>query len=232
MNTMCSAVKPLNPNQRSKPPVHPQPALERIIEISSLDVVTVHTLSTDRRSLMIQEYKDRVLLKEVKVSPEEIEAYFRDHPEEFRESRVVVLRQILLDDPEEARRLSGILKADPGQFPVLARQSSIAPDRGQPRQYEEGELPEPLRAAVFALAPGEISEPLEDDGRVRIFQAVDQHEGKDLTLPEARGKIRLLLLQRRAEETLARAVADLKKEARIRVHLENLPFPYQGAYGP
>ena len=184
-----------------------------------------------RRSLMIQVYKDRVLLREVKVEPEEIETYFREHPEEFRESRAVVLRQILLDDAGEARRLADILKADPGQFPVLARQNSIAPDRGQPRQYEEEELPEQLRAPVFALAPGEISEPLEDAGKVRIFQAVDQHEGKNLSLPEAKGKIRLLLLQRRAEETLARALADLKKEARIRVHLDHLPFHYQGEYG-
>lgn len=184
-----------------------------------------------RRNLLIQEFKDHVLLKEIRVAPEEVDAYYREHPQEFREARAVILRQILLEDEAEAKRILSIVKTDPGQFQVLAERHSASPDRGQPRPYEEQDLPESIRAMVFALSPGQISDVVEEGGKYRIFQAVDKHEGKNLGLEEVRKKIEGTLLQRKAEEALARAMTELKSTARIRVQRRNLPFSYRGDYG-
>ena len=107
-----------------------------------------------RSTLLIQEYKDRFLLKDVRVEPSEVQAYFLDHPEEFEQSRVVVLRQILLDDPSEAKRVQAELEEDPTRFPILAQRSSISPDKGQPRPYPEEDLPESVRQAILSLSPG------------------------------------------------------------------------------
>jgi parvulin-like peptidyl-prolyl isomerase len=184
-----------------------------------------------RRNLLIEEYKDRVLLKGVKVEPSEVEEYFQNHPEEFRQSRVLVLRQILLDDPEEAKRVAGELKAEPAQFPVLAERYSLSPDKGQPRQFEEEDLPEEVRQAVVALSPGQISGLVGDGDKFRIFQMVDRRESKSQTLEEARRRIEVLLLQRKAEEALRQALDGMRGAAAIQVHRENLPFAYQGEYG-
>ena len=184
-----------------------------------------------RRNLLIQEYKDRVLLKDVKVSHEEVEAYFREHPEEFQQSRVVLLRQILVGDPEEAKRLAAELKEDPSRFPVLAQQSSISPDKGEPRGFAESELPEPVRQAVRSLSPGQVSDLVVDADKVRIIQLVDRREGISQSLEEAGHRIEVLLLQRKAEERLQQALEGIRQTATIQVHQENLPFSYKGDYG-
>jgi peptidyl-prolyl cis-trans isomerase C len=184
-----------------------------------------------RNNLLIEEYKDQVLLREVRVGPEEVEAYYRDHPQEFREARAVVLRQILLEDAAEAHQILMRLKEAPDQFQLLAERHSVSPDKGQPRPYEEEELPESMRATVFALEPGQISGVVEEAGKYRIFQAVDRHDGKNQTLEEARKKIEVMLLQRRAEESLSRSLDVLKSKARIQIHKKNLPFTYKGEYG-
>jgi parvulin-like peptidyl-prolyl isomerase len=184
-----------------------------------------------RRNLLIQEFKDQVLLREVRVGPEEVEAYYRDHSQEFREARAVVLRQILLEDAGAAKQILSILKEDPGQFQVLAERHSASPDRGQPRPYEEEDLPESMRTMIFALSPGQVSEVVEEGGRYRIFQAVDRHEGKNQTLDEVRKKIEAMLLQRKADEALSRSLYEVKRSARITVHAKNLPFTYRGEYG-
>jgi len=184
-----------------------------------------------RRNLLIQEYKDRVLLKDVKVSPEEVQAYFREHPEEFQQSRVVVLRQILMEDPEEAKSLAAQLKEDPTRFPLIAKQHSLSPDKGEPRGFEESELPQPALEAVTALAPGQVSGLVADGDKVRIFQLVDRREGKSQSLEEAGRRIEVLLLQRKAEEALRLALEGIRQTATIQVHQESLPFPYQGDYG-
>ena len=184
-----------------------------------------------RRNLLIQEYKDRVLLKNVKVDPAEVEAYFHEHPEEFQQSRVVVLRQILLDDPAESKRLEAELKQDPDKFSILAQHSSLSPDKGQPRQFEEEDLPDSVKQAVLTLSPGEVSGLVGDGDKIRIFQMVDKRDGKSQTLEEARRRIEVLLLQRKAEATLRQALEGLRASAKIQVHRENLPFTYQGEYG-
>lgn len=184
-----------------------------------------------RRNLMIQDYKDGVLLKEVRVEPEEAEAYYRDHPGEFREARAVILRQILLEDALEAQQILGQLKESPDLFQVLAERHSVSPDKGQPRPYQEEELPESMRAMVFALSPGQVSDVVEHAGKYRIFQAVDKLEGKSQTFEEARKKIEGTLLQRKAEEALSRSLAQVKRAARIQIHQKNLPFAYQGEFG-
>src|SRR5262245_44543620 len=76
-----------------------------------------------RRDLLIQEFKDQILLKDLKVAPEEIEAYFQEHPAEFQQSRVIVLRQILLEEAADAKRVGDELRADPARFPLLAQRA-------------------------------------------------------------------------------------------------------------
>lgn len=184
-----------------------------------------------RRNLLIQEYKDRVLLKDVRVEPAEIESYFRDHPQEFQQARVIVLRQILLEDSQDAHKMLEELGSDPAQFPLLAQRASLSPDKGQPRPFQEEELPEPVRQAIADLQPGQVSRSVEDGGKFRIFQLVDRREGKTQTLQEARAKIEVMLLQRKAEETLRAAIGEMRGATAIRVHRDNLPFAYQGEYG-
>jgi len=184
-----------------------------------------------RRNLLIQEYKDKVLLKDLKVSPAEIEDYFRAHPEEFQESRVVVLRQILMENSEDAKQVEAELKQDANRFPQLAQQNSLSPDKGQPRTVDEAELPDPVKEAIRSLAPGQVSVPVEDGDKVRVFQMVERREGKSQSLEEAGRRIEVLLLQRKAEEMLQRTLDALRKTAAIRVFPENLPFPYRGDYG-
>ena len=184
-----------------------------------------------RRSLLIQEYKDRVLLKGLEVSPAEIEAYFREHPAEFQQSRVVVLRQILMENSEEAKQVEAELKKDASRFPALAELKSLSPDKGMPRTLEEAELPDAVKEAVLSLKPGQISEPVADGDKVRVFQMVDKREGKSQSLEEAGRRIEVLLLQGKAEALLQRTLDEMRKTAAIRVFRENLPFTYQGEYG-
>ena len=50
-------------------------------------------------------------------------------------------------------------------------------------------------------------------------------------IEEVRKKIERILLQSKAEEALSRALSEVKRDARITVHVENLPFTYEGEYG-
>jgi len=183
-----------------------------------------------RQSVMLQKVKDKAVLSKVEVTPGEVDDYLKKQPEATRVPRSVVLRQILIDDKSLADRLSAQLARDPSRFEALARDNSVAPDKGQARTYTEEELPVELREALFKLEPGKVSPVLENAGTFLIFQLVRKMEAKDADLDDVRHRVQLELFRKKGEQALERYVADLKKDTEIHVNRAVLPFAYAGEY--
>jgi parvulin-like peptidyl-prolyl isomerase len=183
-----------------------------------------------RQSMVLQKVKDQAVLSKVQVTPGEVEDYFKKQPDMFRVPRAVVLRQILLDDRGQAERLAAALAADPAKFETLAREHSVAPDKGQARKYTEEELPVELREPLFELREGEVGRPLEFAGRWLLFQVVARLEAENQDLADVRRRIQMELFQKKGEQALERFIANLKKETEIRVNRAILPFQYNGEY--
>jgi peptidyl-prolyl cis-trans isomerase SurA len=183
-----------------------------------------------RQSLVLQKVKDAAVLSKVQVTAGEVEDYFKRQPDLFRAPRALVLRQILMDDGGEAGRVRSALVSDPARFEALARDHSVAPDRGQARLYAEEELPVDLRDSLFALKPGEISPVLEHAQRFLVFQLVRFVEARDQDLDEVKRRIQMDLFREKSEQALQRYIADLKKATEVRVNRAILPFNYNGEY--
>ena len=183
-----------------------------------------------RQSVIIQKVKDKAVLSKVEVTPGEVEDYLKKQPEVARIPRSVVLRQILIDDKSQADRVSAQLARDPSRFEALARENSVAPDKGQARNFTEEELPVELRETLFSLEPGKVSPVLENAGTYLIFQLVRKMEAKDADLGEARHRVQLELFRKKGEQALERYIADLKKDTEIHVNRAVLPFEYAGEY--
>ncbi len=183
-----------------------------------------------RQGLVLQKVKDKAVLSKVEVTPGEVEDYLKRQPEAARVPRSVVLRQILIDDRSLADRLAEQLVSDPSRFEVLARENSVAPDKGQARSFAEEQLPVELRDALFRLAPGQASPVMENAGRYLIFQMVRKMEPMDADLSEVRHRLQLELYRKKGEQALERYIADLKEETEIHVHRAILPFEYTGEY--
>lgn len=183
-----------------------------------------------RQGLVLQKVKDRAVLSKVEVTPGEVEDYLKKQPETARVPRSVVLRQILIDDKSLADRLAAQLARDPARFEVLARENSVAPDKGQARSYAEEQLPVELREALFQLDPGQASPVMENAGSYLIFQLVRKMEPRDADLTEVKRRIQLELFRKKGEQALERYIADLKKDTEIHVNRAVLPFEYAGEY--
>jgi len=183
-----------------------------------------------RQGLVLQKVKDAAVLSKIEITPGEVEDELKRQPELMRPDREVVLRQILVDDRSLAERLARQLAAEPQSFEAVAREHSVAPDRGQARSYGEDELPVELRGPLFDLEPGQVSGALEHAQRFLIFQLVRKIEDRPQDQEEVRQNIRMQLFQKKGEQALEQFIADLKKETEIRVNRSILPFDYTGEY--
>jgi peptidyl-prolyl cis-trans isomerase C len=82
------------------------------------------------------------------------------------------LRQIIVASRSEAEKLRALL-LEGADFAALARQHSLDPTRardGELGSVARGELLPELEAAAFALAPGELSRPIQSRRGFHLLQ--------------------------------------------------------------
>ncbi|MCG8455819.1 MAG: peptidyl-prolyl cis-trans isomerase [Holophagales bacterium] len=155
------------------------------------------------------------------IPEEELETFYRQHPERFHQAPRRLLRHVFRralgegesgEDPltvlaqVRARALAG----EP--FEDLARAWSQSENRrrgGEVGWVERGMLPQPLEDAVFALGRGELSDPIPGEEGALLFYVEDAVEEKDFPFEDVRLPLRRLLLLRRANEQVAAAARDI-----------------------
>jgi PPIC-type PPIASE domain len=166
-------------------------------------------------------------IPEVRVSDEEVAAYFREHPEEFELDEEIRLRQILVPTMNEARDVRRRLVKEPNSFETLARsvsRSPEAPSGGLMGTFTRGQLPPELEKAAFALAPGATSEIVETSLGYHILRVEARQPARSAGLEEAQSRIRARLVRDKTDRQMRELVASLLQRAKVN-HAAALSVP-------
>ena len=154
----------------------------------------------------------------VKVSDDEVAAYYREHPEDFHRPETLALRQILVPTSNEARDVRRRLEKEPRSFESIAREQSKGPEAetgGLMGTFARGQLPKELEAAAFALPPGGLSAIVETSLGFHVLRAEERQAAREETLEEAAPRIRARLEGQKAERNVRQFVSDLMAKAKV-----------------
>lgn len=149
---------------------------------------------------------------------EAIAAYYRDHPDEFRDPERVTLRQVVVATENEARDVRRRVQDDPKQFDLLARSASRSPEAangGLMGTFARGELPEELERPAFALAVGTVSEVVRSPIGYHVLRVEARDPARDLTLPECRDRIAATLARQSSDQNVRQFVRGLMARAKV-----------------
>jgi peptidyl-prolyl cis-trans isomerase C len=166
-------------------------------------------------------------MPEVRVTDEEVAAYFREHPEEFQLDEEITLRQILVPTMNEARDVQRRLIKEPKSFETLARgvsRSPEAPSGGLMGTFTRGQLPPELEKAAFALAPGATSEIIGTSLGYHILRVEARQPARSAGLEEAQSRIRARLVRDKTDRQMRELVASLLQRAKVN-HAAALSVP-------
>jgi peptidyl-prolyl cis-trans isomerase C len=180
-----------------------------------------------RRALLAQKFREERVLMGLSVSMEEIADYYEDHRDEFRHSARLVLRQILLEDPEEAKKIRRELLRDRSRFQEIAEERSLAPDGGRARAYDEADLPPQLLEAVAGVNEGQISKVSTSAMGSQLFLVEKRELEREMGMEEAADRIRVVLLQEKGRSAYENMMQTLREQAELVIREENIPFAYQ-----
>ncbi len=183
-------------------------------------------------SLKIQQYLHDKLLRNLEVSEEECLEYYNGNLSDFVRNDMVHIREILVDDPEQAEKIQASLKANRNQnFAELARTHSktpSAPEGGDLGRFQRGELPDKFEKIIFRMSPGTVSKTISTEYGYHIFLLEEKVLAHQQKFFEVKDRIRDRLLLERERAQIERDIAALTKEIPVEIYADGLTFRYVG----
>ncbi len=161
-----------------------------------------------------------------------IQAFYEAHRGEFARPERVRLRQVLVEERQEAERaLQELSRGE--DFEEVARRFSRDPSAsfgGDQGELARAELPPAFAELIFQLSPGQVSEIVAADYGFHIFEVVERLPAEIVTLAAAEPEIRRRLLSEDGDRALERLVEEARNRYNVEVYAGILPFNYQGSY--
>ncbi len=185
------------------------------------------------RQAMIRELQDMEIRSKIVISPTDVEAYYRDHPEEFTSPERLRFRTLTVKKNEEARTKGitdesartkieelrrWILSGD--DFGTLAEKNSedsSARQKGLGDWVEPGSMIPDINDVVFSLPVGEVSRVIETPMGYHLFRVEEKEEAHSKTLDQAREEIFAKLYKEKVRNRFQSWMEDLKREAYISI---------------
>lgn len=179
--------------------------------------------------LVVRNFHEKAgLLKDVKVTPQEVEDYYNQHADRYQSKNGFYVREIRVQDEAEAEKLYRQALAKPQDFAVLAKEHSNSPTAagGGLMLYEAQQLPPVLEQAITPLKVGSISRVVKSNYGFHIFKL--EQRAEPLTLEKAKKEVEETLLAEKKQAMIDEFNKRALAAAKVRIHRDKLGFNYAG----
>jgi parvulin-like peptidyl-prolyl isomerase len=182
-----------------------------------------------RKGLIIRRLLRRDVIRPVKVSEAEMQAFYRNHPEYFQRRERVRVRQIMVafdqkGDPtgrgEALLRIQQIQDKikQGGNFAALALDYSEDNSRtrgGDLGYLQRDQMLKAFADAAFSLKPGQVSDIVETHLGYHLIKMVDRIPSSQMAYRNVRSKIERTLRRNKENRATDTYLAKLKRQAAI-----------------
>jgi peptidyl-prolyl cis-trans isomerase SurA len=199
---------------------------------------TARTREEMARDLLVEKYYRLVLLRDVRVSPEEVQQYIEQNQSRLTDRPGFYVREIRVQSQLEAERLRNEVTEGKRDFAGVARLHSDAPnaEQGGLARYDEGQLPGILERAIKPLGPGDVSAVVQSSYGFHIFKLERRIQPRPADerrsqLDDRRAQLTEELIARKNQQAVDLALERLASGADIKINGSTLGFTYTGQLG-
>jgi len=180
--------------------------------------------------LTLKFYRTEVL-KNVQVTPQEIEQYYKENSGVYQGKNGFYVREIRVSDDAEAQKVYRSALTKPQDFAVLAKEHSEAPTAsgGGLIYYEAQQLPPVLEQAISPLKVGSISRVVKSNYGFHIFKL--EQRGDAQPLDKVSKEIEEKLLSQKNQALIDEYNKRIITGAKVKIFRDRLGFSYTGSFG-
>ncbi|MEA3514730.1 MAG: peptidylprolyl isomerase [Nanoarchaeota archaeon] len=202
------------------------PEEELLTQLNSMGI-TLEELKSDnalayRTQLYIQRLLEKSVWSGIEVSDKEVQDYYDNNINQFKEGEQVRASHILVETESEAENILSQIRSG-SDFEELAQEHSTCPsseEGGDLGYFAHGSMVPEFEEVAFALKVGEISDVVETQFGYHIIKLTSKKEGGTSGFDEVKDELTQQLMigkQRAAEEVY---INQLKDMAEIEILLE------------
>lgn len=195
--------------------------------------MTVEQIKADaRKEIAIGRLIDSAIAQKVAVKPEQVEAFYKDNPDQFKQPERVKASHILISVPENAdaatraqakTRAEQVLKdVQAGKdFAALARQHSQDPgsavNGGDLGFFQQGQMVGPFNDVAFSLKPGTTSNLVETQFGYHIIKVAEKQPERTVPFEEVRPRLEQYLQDQNKESETEAFVKSLRARGKVEI---------------
>ncbi len=164
----------------------------------NLDPLIAYRMHQAENTVLIESVRDWQGHDRDKPTDAKIEAYYKQHLDDFMIPEQVHARHILVPDKQEALDILKQLKVEPESFPTLAAQYSIDDSNkgrgGDLNWFSRGAMVKPFEDAVFALnEKNRFSKPVKTDFGWHVIEWLGKRDKSMPSLEEVHDEISAII---------------------------------------
>lgn len=206
--------------------------LTELLQSIKTDMVTFET--EIKKDFTINGYIDKAILKDIKISDEDIKREFEKSPEKYAQKESVKARHILIkveptaneaDKTAASKKIEELYKElteGKKDFAELAKNSSECPSAAQGGDlgaFNRGAMVPEFENLAFSTKVGEISKPFKTQFGFHILKVEDHQAAKPGELSSAKEKISEELIAKKRESLVEAKLAELRKGYAVSISL-------------
>lgn len=177
----------------------------------------------DAKEKLLKSFAIANFMKEITVTDEEVEQFYKDHADLFKTPDMIRASHILVEDEDEANKILEMVKKGDKTFEEAAQEFSScpsAPGGGDLDYFARGQMVPPFEEVAFALKDGEITEkPVQTPFGFHIIKRTDTRDSITLPFQVVQEQAKYLLLAEKQDKAYNAEVEELKKKYPVELNL-------------
>ncbi len=169
----------------------------------------------------LQRVKDELLtkfminraIKDVKISDDEVKAYYDANPEQFTRGETVSASHILVDSEEKANTVKAEIESGSITFEEAAGKYSSCPSKengGSLGEFSRGQMVKEFEDAAFSMEIGVVSAPVATQFGYHLIKVLAKSEDSSLSYDEIKDQLKEELLSQKQQKAYESKINQLK----------------------
>ncbi len=183
-----------------------------------------HRVSAYETELLAQRYLNEVVAPEVKITSEEIKAYYEQHKGQFLQTPRLHLGQVSVATKEEAEQVAELLRKGT-DLAWLASQRSIDgyKERGGDRGWLTPEVGvDEFNRELMTAQPGQVLGPFGQKEQFTVYRVIAREERGPYPLKAISGNVRTAVFRAKLMKMIDQTIRKLREHSEIQIDAQAL----------
>lgn len=165
--------------------------------------------------LLLEKFLDRLYENHIQITPESLEAYYRDNEERMKEPDLFSFYEVVASTPERVKIAATLLASGADKGEMEKELSQMGMELGHYADLPAPRIPPEILNVLADLEEGKLGTYLAEEGRIFVFRVLKRVRGRKLPFDQIKESLARSLIESGKRDAYSRTVSEALEGADI-----------------